>query len=428
MPHLNLRLSFALLAASLFLVPAASAQSASPRPLLTGYFPQWGLYNEPQYLVKNLLTPTGAVMLDQLNYAQAFVTDGHCSVADPNADINYTFSASQSVDGIADSPDQPLRGNFNQLIKLKQRHPHLKIILSLEGKAASFSEDAQPEHRQAFVASCVDLFLKGNIAPGIQIPSLFDGIDVDWEYPHEADAANYIALLTEFRTQMDAVRPGLLLNIAVGTNPRSYIGTNMGTVAKLVNQIGLMTYDFNGPWSDTTGFLAPLYGGSEHKDGTVESTVLAYRAAGVPASQLFLGIPFYGYGWRQVIEDNNGLFQEGVAIHGDRPYRYIQTLLPESTVYRDPDSQAPWLFDGDIFWTFEDPISIRHKTTYAKDQQLGGLMIWELGEDTSSASLLQSAYDALKTTEPPPSLDLTGITAELPTPIGHKKPTPSISR
>src|SRR5215472_17712424 len=60
----------------------------SEKPLLVGYFPQWGIYNDPQYLVKNLISSGGRPLVDQINYAQGFVTDGHCSVADPNADLN----------------------------------------------------------------------------------------------------------------------------------------------------------------------------------------------------------------------------------------------------------------------------------------------------------------------------------------------------
>ncbi|SFS18568.1 chitinase [Granulicella pectinivorans] len=379
-----------------------AAQAQQPHPLLTGYFPQWGLYNDPQYTVKNLAENAG--LLDQINYAQGFVTGGHCSVADPNADTNYAFTAAQSVDGVADSPTQPLRGSFNQMIKLKRRHPHLKLVLSLEGKAADFAFDAQPENRAAFVASCVHLWIKGTITPEISIGTLFDGIDIDWEFPHPEDAANYIELLKEFRRQMDAVRPGMLLNVAVGPSPRMMGGADMAIVASLVDQMGLMTYDFTGPWVQHTGFVSALSG--EVGSGTVTHTVSAYRAAGVPAAKLLVGVPFYGYGWRLVPEDNNGLFQEGEPIHGDRPYREIETKIPTSRVYRDPNSQAPWLFDGDVFWTYEDPISVSAKARYAAEQSLGGLMIWELGEDNATATLLTTAHKALH---------------EEPTPITNKQ-------
>jgi chitinase len=396
LPILLLLLSTALWAAPPSPRPQVTATPAA-HPLLIGYFPQWGLYNEPQYTVKNMVTSGGAAVLDQLNYAQGFVTDRHCSVADPNADLNYTFTADTSVDGTADLPTQPFRGNFHQLAELKRKYPRLKIIISLEGKADSFAEDAQPENREAFVTSCVDLFLKGHLSADITAPGIFDGIDIDWEYPHEPDAANYLSLLTEFRRQMSALRPGLLLTIAVGHNPRMYPGTDMALVSSLVDQVGLMTYDFNGPWNSTTGFIAPLSTdpAATHQGGTVERTIAAYKAAGVPASKLLMGVPFYGYGWKQVNAANSGLFQEGKSIRGDRPYSYIETLIAQTTVYRDPNSQAPWLYDGDSFWTYEDPVSVQFKASFAIQQQLGGLMIWELGEDTPSALLLHAAHTGL---------------------------------
>jgi chitinase len=376
------------------------ASEPAPKPALIGYFPQWGIYNQPQYLVKNLATGT-TPLVDQINYAQGFVTNGHCSIADPNADLNYSFTAEQSVDGTPDTLTQAFRGNLHQLQKLKLKFPNLRILISLEGHSADFADDAQPANRTAFVTSCIDTFLKGQFAPGITIPGLFDGIDLDWEYPHQPDAANYVALLKEFRRQMDSVRPGLLLNVAVGASPHSHEGTDMAEIGRLVDRIGLMTYDMSGPWNETTGFVAPLTASPNYSGGTVAHSVEAYLAAGVPAEKLLMGVPFYGYGWHQVSEDDNGLGQEGSPIHGDRPYSYIESLVSTSTVYRDPDSQTPWLFDGDIFWTYDDPLSISHKAQFALDHQLGGLMIWELGEDNATSDLLHAAHQSLRLAAPP---------------------------
>jgi len=373
-----------------------TGSEASVRPKLVGYFGQWSLYNEPRYLVKDLASTGGAAMLDQLNYAQGFVTNGRCSIADPNADLNTTFTAKESVNGRADNPNQPFRGYLHQLAELKRRYPHLKLVLSLEGKPTDFAYDAQPEHRKAFLDSCVNLFLKGHLAPGVDAPHLFDGIDIDWEYPHAADADNFLALATELRQRMDALRPGMILSIAAGPSPRMYEGLDLAAISRVADEIGLMTYDFAGPWMDHTGFIAPLFTAIPGHAGSVEHTVADFRAAGVPASKLLVGIPFYGYGWREVPETANGLFQEGTAIHGDRPYRYIQTLTARSTVYRDPTSQAPWLFDGDAFWTYEDSASIRAKADFALDQHIGGLMIWELSEDSADATLLHAAHNALR--------------------------------
>src|SRR5581483_10334242 len=80
--------------AVLLLLPSWHSGRALPRvwpaaehPLLVGYFPQWGLYQDHPYRVKDLVLNGGARMLDQINYAQGFVTNRRCSVADPNADL-----------------------------------------------------------------------------------------------------------------------------------------------------------------------------------------------------------------------------------------------------------------------------------------------------------------------------------------------------
>jgi chitinase len=431
----------------------AADASASAEPILVGYFGQWGVYDH--FYVKNLLTSGAAAQLDQMNYSQGSVKGGRCSIADPNADLNLTFSAADSITGIADSPASAFRGNLHQLAALKKRFPHLKILISLEGSAADFAIAAQPAHRSAFVASCIDTFIRGRFAPGAVDATLFDGIDVDWEFPRAEDAANYIELLTQLREAMNMVRPGLRLSIAVGPSPQMYHGVDMGVVSHIVDQIGMMNYDYAGPWNPRTGFLAPLY---SDKGGSVERSILAYRAAGVPANQLLMGMPFYGYGWREVNKDGHGLFQEGHAIHGDRPYSFIETLTataiedearssgddpapasaakdtshagdppaesasgvnadrpaaPPSTpahlaqelptpaatpftIYRDPRSQAPWLYDGNTFWTFDDPKSIRVKVQFAIEQHLGGVMAWELSEDTATATLLHAARSSMQ--------------------------------
>ncbi|MDE1176826.1 MAG: glycosyl hydrolase family 18 protein [Edaphobacter sp.] len=380
---------------------AAPAQSPAPATKLVGYFPQWALYNDQRYLAKDLVTSGSIRLLDQINYAQGFVTNGRCSVADPNADLNTVFTAKESVTGRADSPKKPFRGYLHQLAELKRKNPHLRLLISLEGRASDFAYDAQPEHRQAFIDSCVDIFLRGNLAPGIHQPHLFDGIDVDWEYPHGADSANFLALLTELRQRMNQLRPGLTLSIAVGPSPHMYEGVDMSAIARTVDQVGLMTYDFSGPWSDHTGFVAQLASADPDHDGSVRRTVASFIKAGIPAEKLLVGVPFYGYGWRLVPDVANGVEQEGEPIHGDHSYREIAAMASRSKLYRDPVAQTPWLFDGDAFWTFDDPLSVEAKASYAHTEHLGGMMFWELSGDTAEGHLLRAAHEGLRHPTPP---------------------------
>ena len=93
-----------------------------------------------------------------------------CSSGDPWADYQRPFTAEQAVDGVADEPGQPLPGNFNQLKKLKAKHPDLKVLISLGGWTWSkyFSDAAlTADSRRALVESCIDLFIKGNL-PGLR--------------------------------------------------------------------------------------------------------------------------------------------------------------------------------------------------------------------------------------------------------------------
>lgn len=367
------------------------------RPLVVGYFPQWGIYNAPAYYVKTLMMNGGAARLDQINYSQGAVHDGHCSLADPNADLNSVYTSQTAVNGVPDNPASPFRGNFHQLEELKHRYPHIKILISLEGRASDFAADAKPENRRAFVTSCVDTFLRGHFAAGVHEPGVFDGFDIDWESPQEAEAGNFRALLEEFRAQMKSVGPGLRLSVAVGESPQMLPGTDFAAIAQLVDQIGVMNYDYAGPWNTTTGFLAPLFASfpGMSRQGSIESSIASYKAAGVPPEKLLMGVPFYGYSWTVADRSNNGLFQKGHGVHGDQPYRYIRTLRAPFTAYRDGRSQAPWLFDGQTFWTYEDPTSVRYKVSYARRQRLGGVMIWELSGDSADAELLNTAYRAL---------------------------------
>ncbi len=437
---------------------APAAKRTEGSPLVVGYFGQWGVYDG--IFPRRLVSSGAAEKLDQINYAQGFVTNGRCTVADPNADLNLPFAAADAVDGTADAPGSAFRGDLHQMAELKRLHPRLKVLISLEGKATDFAADAQPANRAAFVASCIDLFVRGNLAPGVSQPRLFDGIDLDWEYPHDEDGANFLALLTDLRAAMDAVRPGLRLTVAVGPSPRMYPGVDVPALAHLVDQVGVMNYDYHGPWNPTTNFIAPLVSDS---GGSVAVSLAEWAAAGIPRERLLMGLPFYGYGWQSVPATNHGLLQPGHSLHGDRPWSFFAPLVaaalspapePEAamqaaresgparvavpgaptdparssppagtappppvpdpaamsgapapaagggpaafTLFRDPASQAPWLFDGSTFWTFEDPASIAHKARFARDQQLGGVMIWELGEDATDGALLHAAEAGLR--------------------------------
>ena len=397
-------LGFALLFTLSTLLQAHAGILHRRQPLVVAYFAQSGLYGNPPIYLRDLVDNGAASLLNQINYAHASVIGGRCSIGDTKADLETVYTSDNSVNGANDDPASQFRGYFHQLKELKQRYPKLKILISLEGNAADFREDAKPEHLHEFVGSCVDIFLRGHFAPGVTEPGIFDGIDVDWEFPQRSDAENFRALIVEFRRQMNTARRGLKLSIAVGDRPEMQPGTDFRALAPLLDEIGVMNYDYTGPWESRTGFLAPLFPTAKAKEyGSVAESITAYEKVGVPNRKLLMGIPFYGYQWRGVAPQNAGLFQRGKGVSEGKPYRAIRHLQSLHPTRRNLESRAPWIFDGANFWTFEDPISVAYKCSYAAHRKLRGIMIWELGQDTAEATLLTTAWRSLHQPVPMPS-------------------------
>ncbi len=398
-----------------------------------GYFTQWGIYGR-NYRVKNIDTSGSAAKLTHINYAFGNVRNNRCEVgvtqaSDPNtgvggdafADYTKAFGAGESVSGSADTWDQPLRGNWNQLKQLKAKHPNVKVLISLGGWTWSrgFSSAAQPANRQAFVASCVDAYIKGNLpvtdgAGGVGAAAgVFDGIDIDWEYPvacglscgTPADNANYTALLAEFRRQLDAVRPGLLLTVAVGAGIDKIRVTDPAAYHPYLDFINVMTYDFHGAWDPQTNHHSALFDSpadpstGDQKLYNSNDAMEAFLSRGVPASKLNLGIGYYGRGWTGVASGNNGLYKSasgaapGTYEAGIEDWKVLKNLT--WPVYTDTVAKATWISNGTTFWSVDTPAMVTEKMGYVKAQGLGGAFFWEFSGDDPQGTLTKAISDGL---------------------------------
>ena len=105
-----------------------------------GYYPQWGIYGR-NFWMKNLDANGAAGKLTALNYSfenidpnnvTCFETTKATSTnpSDPDQGTgagdqyaDYGASVSAANDGVGDTWDQKLKGNFNQIKKLKAKHP-----------------------------------------------------------------------------------------------------------------------------------------------------------------------------------------------------------------------------------------------------------------------------------------------------------------
>ncbi|MFC5147992.1 glycosyl hydrolase family 18 protein [Streptomyces aureoversilis] len=425
-----------------------------------GYFVQWGIYGRG-YTVKSLETTGAAARLTHINYSFSNIhpTDLTClngvtkattpNPQDPSqgdgagdswADYEKGFGAGESVDGVGDTWDQKLAGNFNQLKKLKAKHPGLKINMSIGGWTYSkyFSDVARTDaSRQKFVKSCIDMYIKGDLpatngrgGPGVAA-GIFDGFDIDWEWPgaeghagnhvSKDDKANNTLLFAEFRRQLDALSATTgrkyLLTAFTPADPAKIeagwdITTKDGTpgVFDYMDFANVQGYDFHGSGSDNswepkrTGHQGNLYQDAKDPYATkfsVDKTVQTYLDAGVDPKKIVLGLAFYGRGWQQVADGGErGVWQtaNGAAPgqfpeeSGTRGYDNLIASVAGLTVHHDEQSVATYGYTGNNgqWWTFDDVWSINKKTAWLKPKGLGGVMIWEMSGDSGT---LMTAVD-----------------------------------
>jgi len=372
---------------------------------IVAYFTDWSIYARnfyPWLLNTQCLT----------NVMYAFVeinASGQAQFLDTWADTGIVWT--NQGDSWND-PATDVHGCINQLFQLKKANRHLKTSLSFGGWTLSnnfstvFSTAAG---RQTFVASAIQMMLQYG----------FDGIDLDWEFPGVSagngnafsanDGANFVALLQEFRTQFAAIAGGYpwLLSVAVSTVPANYAGMQLAQMSPLVDFFNLMSYDYAGSWSSTTGHQSNLY---PYTGGLVDtdSAINAFIANGIDPSKLVLGYPSYGRGWTGVTPNHFGLNQPytgtsaGNWEQGIYDYKTIlNTLVPSGyQVMWDATAQQSFLWSAQKqeWVAFDDATTVYNKALYVNQKGLGGLMTWEASADAandSSSNLINVARTAL---------------------------------
>ena len=363
---------------------------------VVGYFAQWGVYSR-NYHVKNIDTSGSASKITHILYAFANTTGGRCSNSDDTyADQDKAYTADQSVDGVADTWDQPLRGSFNQLLKLKKKHPHLKVIYSVGGWTWSGGFGAAAANPAAFAQSCYDMINNP------KYKGLFDGIDIDWEYPNACGLGCDTSGPASYKNLLAGLRAKFGQNFLI-TSAISADGSNGGKLdvadyaggISYLDKVFPMTYDYFGAFAPQgpTAPHSPLtsYEGIPQQGFWSDAAIQKLKSKGVPASKMLLGIGFYGRGWTGVTQAAPGGKATGPAAtrtqggeNGIDDYEVLKANCPATGTI----AGTAYAKCGNDWWSYDTPSTIAGKMKYANEQGLGGAFFWEFSGDTPNGELV----------------------------------------
>jgi GH18 family chitinase len=226
-----------------------------------------------------------------------------------------------------------------ELLEQTKKQAGCRILLSVGGwnRSENFPQVASdPMLRDRFIREARDFCLSNGI----------DGVDYDWEHPkgpHEVRA--YIELVKRTRAEF---RPRNML-VTIAQAGWQKLGQEMYAAA---DRIHLMAYDHDFPQATM-----------EKSSADVERLL----GDGCPSEKIVLGVPFYGR------NKPRAAITYSAIVEKHKPRRDVS--LVEGYAFNGPDLVAA-------------------KARYARENKLGGIMIWELGQDTAGASSLLKAIAA----------------------------------
>nr|WP_294783145.1 T9SS-translocated chitinase ChiA [uncultured Flavobacterium sp.] len=318
----------------LLLFPLLALAQPAHGKKVVGYYAQWSIYARDFNVPK-----IDGSKLTHLNYSFYGTTYDPAHPENTKLKCLDTYADFEHMEG-GIPWDAPVKGNFYDLKKLKEKYPHLKILISVGGwtKGQDLSPiAASPVARAALAA---------DMANFITTYPFIDGFDIDWEYPLSGgtdgteivngspvppqkyspdDNKNLVYLLKAMRQAM----PNKLVTIAAGNNVRNvskqYLGPNNRSqygmaedISTYCDYITYFGYDFGGNWYDKTCYNAPLYAsgnpndplyGATQSESLDELTNQYLNVVGFPANKLIMGLPFYGKKFDNVATNStNGLF------------------------------------------------------------------------------------------------------------------------
>lgn len=232
-----------------------------------------------------------------------------------------------------------------------------KILLGFGGNARSQGFPnmvIDPANRKKFLTALNALLVEYQM----------DGVDYNWEYPQNAEQWQvWGTLMQESKAFLLGGPSKNVVTFTMYMDPNHYNVIRHFDLLRHADFVHCMVYDQHGQHSTYDFAMTSIQHAKQHQ---------------LPLRKFTLGVPFYARHtqtgdpktyqevWRQLMKKN----------------KQNATAVP-----RDVDLLGKYYFNSQEM--------IRKKTTLAVDSGLGGVMIWELGQDEQPASVEHSLMRAI---------------------------------
>ena len=387
------------------------------------YMPSWGIYDGHEYFDVNTIN------YDQITHVTySFLQPVGVDSASP--DIAWDDSwAALGERGPGEINDGSLAGIVQKLRAATQDKKDKFFVFSVGGWTYSEQNEFEratstPQKIDAFAQNIVNFMERWD----------FDGVDIDWEFPKDAQGAQqFLDLHRVIREKLTtlSLKTEKYYQLSTATTP-NINGIQWIRPAELVDYVdtvNFMAYDYyGGSFGLNTPALhnAPLYtsiagyGAAENKDFNIDAVAKEYVRQGVPESQLLIGTAFYSRSWIGVEAGNDpnhpGLGGFGTELppvdisavgqwgQGSNPYYRMEDLLDKSVSvpgnnndyerYWDDGAKAPYLYSKSqkVYHSYDDSESIGIKVSYIEDGGYAGAIVWDITGDTRADKGTSGAY------------------------------------
>lgn len=304
--------------------------------------------------------------------------------------------------------------------ELKQKHPHLKLLPSVGGWLLS-----QPFHSMVKSTESKNQFVKSMLNILHKYP-VFDGIDIDWEYPGGGGASQiklkgdvalnekkmFTLLMHDLRQGLDSLstttQKTYLLSAAVSGAKDKVNAIDWKNSAPYMDLVFVMTYDF-AVGDGRAGHHTNLFTNNNlHPQNlglqlSVKSMITNLLASDVPANKLVVGVAFYARGWIHSGWSSEHFAHQNKAIStGSYQYKDLVSKPPDGYIAGyDNKAQAAFLYNAvdDGFISFDNPRSIQAKAQFVKENDLAGLFSWQIMQD--NGELLDAMHKHMQKSQKP---------------------------